>query len=461
MPSRRSLYISFSVIALIVALLMVIYSPLGLQAVVAGKIKDIVVQPSSLTLYASRARTFCYSNVIQVSNQGNAGLSYMLNFSLEGAPEYFEARAGNKSALILGKGVAVAKQLELGPGESMGLTICVLPPSPPQLVMRIWDPRYPAATEQAIKITVAETDWWDNGFPRRISLTPVTSREGVVLFEILGSGDVYANGLRVGRIPPLQDMRSDSIAVVYVKENMSFLLPFQVEAWERDSDGVVRPKGLRNETIREYDRLVFAAHVSNDSRIDIYTGGKMRESFNPGLSYSDNIFEAKGFRVQLEESGFTAPGTYVNLSGRIAYTYQQHKTYYSDPGKWRLVAVGPVRALAAFNTSGLSEYTSEAFLAFWGLGLNSVSVEVWPSVTYRGIILEWDLPLIRGNASIRFICGTTCNTLPARLEAWGVRLCENYWTPGARYGHFTLLFNWTALGEVKMFRVRISSFPGV
>ncbi|MGC9108126.1 MAG: hypothetical protein ACP5IE_08075, partial [Infirmifilum sp.] len=120
-----------------------------------------------------------------------------------------------------------------------------------------------------------------------------------------------------------------------------FLLPFQVEAWERDSDGVVRPKGLRNETIRANDRLVFAAHVSNDSRIDIYTGGKMREGFKPGLSYSDNIFEAKGFRVQLGEWGFTAPGIFVNLSGRIAYTYQQQKTYYSDPGKWRLVAVGP------------------------------------------------------------------------------------------------------------------------
>ena len=459
MLDRRRLYISFSFIALVAVLLVVLLWPLGLQAVLVGDAKDVLATPSQVSLYASRLKPFCYPGVLQIRNEGLSGLTYELNFSISGLPAYFEARAGNETVVAAGGGVSV-RSIRLGPGEAVSFTLCVMAPSPGQIDLRVWDPRYEKATEQLVRIRVVETDWWDNSFPRRISITPLVRREGVVLFEIWGSGDVYANGRFLARVPPLQGTPADSLAVAYLRGNTTYLLPFQVEAWERGTDGVVTPKGLRSGTIGGNDRLVFAAYVSNNTRIDIYTGGKPSASFKPGVNVSGGSLEAKGFKVSLDEWGFSAPGIYVNLSGRIAYTYQVSKTYYSDPGEWRVVAVGPVRAVAAFNTSGFSEYSVEAFLAVWGLGLNASSVEVWPAVWHRGIVLEWDVPLIKGNASIQFICTTTCNSLPARLAAWGVRLCENYWTPGARYGYFTLFFNWTSLGEIVGLKSRLSNFPG-
>ncbi|MEM3479622.1 MAG: uroporphyrinogen decarboxylase family protein, partial [Candidatus Bathyarchaeia archaeon] len=109
--------------------------------------------------------------------------------------------------------------------------------------------------------------------------------------------------------------------VVYVRGGASYLLPFQVEAWEPRSDGVVEPRGLREGIVRPYDRLVFAVYASNGTRVDLYVGGRLEEGFEAVGRVERRAIEVEGLRIDLDEYGFAAPGLYVNLSGKIVFPY--------------------------------------------------------------------------------------------------------------------------------------------
>ncbi|MEM4852082.1 MAG: hypothetical protein QXQ60_00780, partial [Thermofilum sp.] len=363
---RRFLYTVLTGLAVFLFLALVLLYPLGLQAVLTGGVKDVMVEPSELVLYASRGRVFCYEGVVEVKNLGSAGLPYELSASLEGSPFFFTLRHGDVALLEPGR----SNPLRLDRGSSAKLSVCLRAPSPAELVLRLIDARYREATEAVVRIRVVETDWWDNRFSRRLSLTFTAEREGLALFEVLGSGEVYVNGAYVGRVHALQGVDASMLAVVYVKGDANFLLPFQVEAWERRADGVVEPKGLRRGSVGPYDRLVFAAYVSNGTRIDVYFGGRLEEGFEAAGTVERGVIKVRGLSVELNEYGFAAPGLYVNLSGRIAFPYQVRLEYYSDWGDWRVAVVGPVRVVAVFNTTGLSGYVVEAFLMVWGLNLN-------------------------------------------------------------------------------------------
>ncbi|MEM4444198.1 MAG: hypothetical protein QXJ21_02410 [Thermofilum sp.] len=438
--------------------------PLGLQALILGGLRDLEVSPPQLTLYLSNRTVFCYEKVLEVKSLGGSGLAYELAFSLEGSPEFFSLALGDELLLTYRQGNVTQRALRLEPGSSASLTVCAKAPSPGSFKLRVFDPRFREATETLITFRAVETDWWRKEFSRRLSLLYTASEEGIALFEVTGSGEVYVNGRLAGRVHELRGVDAGRLAVVYVRGGVSYLLPFQVEAWERRGDMVVEPRGLRSGAIGPYDRLVFAAYVSNETRVDIYVGGRLEEAFPPAgqLEVERGFISVEGLLVRLDSCGFAAPGLYVNLSGRIAFPYQVRLEYYSDWGDWRPVAVGPVRAIAAFNTSGLSGYAVEAFLMVWGLKLNVTQLEVWLRTIRRGIVLDWAAPLIEAeNATVELICGTACNSLPLRLEPWGVKLCENYWQPGDhRFGYFTLLFKWSELGSVKSVRSRLSSFPG-
>jgi hypothetical protein len=180
-----------------------------------------------------------------------------------------------------------------------------------------------------------------------------------------------------------------------------------------------------------------------------------------------SLASAGALAVELDSYGFSGPGFTANLSGSIAYPYTVRREDYSDPGAWRLVVAGPVRAVLAFNTSGVSQYGVEAFLTVWGRGADSALAYVWPRVDRRGDILEWIGAIVSAtNVTFVFECGTTCNTLPVKLEQVGestvrVVLCRNYWQPGnARFGYYALLFSRPGLAELKALGAGLSSFPG-
>jgi len=461
-PSLRKWLISALATALAAFLALLLLYPLGLQALILGGLRDLEVASLQLTLYLSNRTVFCYEGALEIKNLGHSGLAYELVFSLEGSPEFFSIERGGEIFFALERGSLTQRVLRLEPGSSVSLTVCAKTPSPSSLELRVLDPRFREATETSVMVRIVETDWWRREFTRRLSILYTASREGVALFEVTGSGEVYVNGQPVGRAPALQGVDAGSLAVVYVKGGVGYLLPFQVEAWELRGDRVVEPRGLRVGAIGPYDRLVFAAYVSNETRVDIYFGGKLDEAFPPAGRLEGGLVEVKGLRVLLDSYGFAAPGLYVNLSGRIAFPYQVRLEYYSDWGDWRPVVVGPVRAIAAFNTTGLSGYVVDAFLMVWGLNLNVTQLEVWPMTIRRGIVLDWAAPLIEAeNVSMELICGTACGSLPLKLEPWGVKLCEDYWQPGDhRFGYFTLLFRWGELGSVRSVRSRLSSFPG-
>lgn len=454
----RVFYIASLAVLAFAFLVLLFFYPFGFQAILVGGLKDVEVDPSVLTLYASSGKVFCYEGVVEVKNLGRASHSYELNASLAGEPAYFALSYGD--AVLLGPGVS--NPLRLDPGSTARLSVCLRAPSPGELVLRFADAKFREATEAAVRIRVVETDWWDNRFSRRLSLSFAVGREGLVLFEVLGSGEVYANGAYVGRVHALQGVDAGLLAVVYVRGGAGYMLPFQAEAWEPRGDGLVEPRGLRSGRLGPYDRLVFAAYVSNETRIDVYAGGRLEEVFKLVGRAEPRVIEVEGLRVELDEYGFGAPGLYVNLSGRIAFPYQVRLEYHSDWGDWRIAAVGPVRAVAVFNTSGLSGYLIEAYLMVWGSNLNVTQVEYWPKTIRRGIVLDWAAPLISASGvEVELVCGTACNLLPLRLEPWGVKLCENYWQPGDhRFGYFTLLFRWSELGSVRGVRSRLSIFPG-
>ena len=462
--SRRRLAYALAAAALAAFLALLLLYPLGLQALSLGGLKDVEVSPQQLTLYLSNGSAFCYEEALTVRSLGGSGVEYELSFSLEGSPAFFSLTRGGEILFVSEGGSVTQRALRLRPGSSANLTICAKTPSPSELRLRVFDPRFRDATEASVAIRVAETDWWRKEFPRRLSLLYAVPGDGFALFEVLGSGEVYVNGRPAGRVHRLQGADAGSLAVVYVRGGAGYLLPFQVEAWERRADGVVEPRGLRSGSIGPYDRLVFAAYVSNGTRIDVYVGGRLAEAFPAAGRWvaERGLLEVGGLQLVLDGHGFAAPGLYANLSGRVAFPYRAQREYYSDGGEWRVVAVGPVRAVAAFNTSGLSGYVAEAFLMVWGLKLNATQVEYWPKTLRRGVVLEWDAPLINASGvEVELVCGTACDALPLRLEPWGVKLCENYWQPGEhRFGYFTLLFRWSELGSVSGVRGRLSSFPG-
>jgi hypothetical protein len=463
---RRRAYALLVALAVAAFLALQLY-PLGLQAVLLGRMMDVSASPAELALYASNASLFCYPGVLEVRNLGGAGLAYSLNFSLDGRAAFFEVRSGNATLLALPAGLS--GRLDLAPGSSARLALCVKGPADPSLRLVAWDPRYPEATRLAVAIRVRGTDWWNNTFPRRIELAPVVAREGLALFEVTGEGDVYVNGRYVRRIPGLAGVPAGSVAVVYRVGGADYLLPSQVEAWALRSDGVLEPRGLRGprEPIAAKDRLVFAAYLVNGSRVFVYMGGGPVGQPGPSAEVRGSLVSAGAFAVELDSYGFSGPGFSANLSGSIAYPYTVRREDYSDPGAWRLVAIGPVRAVLAFSTSGVSQYGVEAFLTVWGRGADSALAYVWPRVEYRGIILEWIGAIVSAtNITFVFECGTTCNTLPVKLEQVGestvrVVLCRNYWQPGnARFGYYVLLFSRPGLAELKALGARLSSFPG-
>jgi len=465
-PKRRRAYAVLAAIAVAAFLALQLY-PLGLQAVLLGRRVDVSVSPTELALYASNASLFCYPGVLEVRNLGEAGLSYRLNFSLEGRAALFEVRSGDATLLALPAGTS--RVLELGPGSSAKLTLCVRGPADPSLKLVARDPSYPEATRLSVTVKVASTDWWNNTFPRRLELAPVVAREGLALFEVTGEGEVYVNGRYVRRIPGLAGLPAGSVAVVYRAGGADYLLPSQVEAWVLRSDGLLEPKGLRSlgEVFASSDRLVFAAYLTNGSRIFIYAGGGPVSQPGPSVEVRGSLVSAGAFAVELDGYGFSGPGFLANLSGSIAYPYTVRREDYSDPGVWRLVAIGPVRAVLAFNTSGVSQYGVEAFLTVWSRGADSALAYVWPRVEYRGIIIEWIGSIVSApNATFTFECGTTCNVLPVKLERVGestvrIVLCRNYWQPGnARFGYYALLFSKLELAELKTLSARLSSFPG-
>ncbi|MCS7104827.1 MAG: hypothetical protein NZ954_04600 [Thermofilaceae archaeon] len=459
---RKIIFLFFLVVAVTVFLVLLFLYPVAFQAVLVGGLKDVEVDPSTLTLYVSNSSLFCYEDVFKVQNSGNAGLAYELFFNLEDSPAFFSLSWGGEPILVVSSKGLSQKKLRLEPGSSASLTACMLGPSPSRLKLVFLDERFREATENSVAINVFNTDWWNNRFSRRLSLTYVVQKEGFALFEVLGSGEVYVNSKLVGRVHELRGVDVGSLAVVYVKDGANYLLHFQVEAWEARVDGQVEPKGLRSGPVGQHDRVVFAAYVTNSSRIDVYVGGRLEEEFKPAGHARGNVIDVEGLRVELDEYGFSAPSLYVNLSGRILFPYLQAPVYYSDWGSWRSVVVGPVRIVAVFNTSGLSGYSVESYLMVWGFNLKTLQATVWPKSIRRGIILDWATPLVAAEGvSVSLVCGTACDELPLSLERWGVKLCENYWQPGDhRFGYFTLLFTWSELGSVSHVRGRVSSFPG-
>jgi len=454
------------VLALLLFLAFLLLHPLGLQAVLAGREKDVQVTPSELTVFVSNASVFCYSDTLELKNLGVAGLTYALNFSLEGSAAVFELRSRSLT-IPLAPAVAV-KQLRLEPGASAKLGVCVKGPASAPLKLHVWDPRYPEATEQVVSVKVVYTDWWNNTFSRRVELEPVVSKDGLALFEVTGAGEVYVNGRYVRRVRSLAGLPAGSVAVVYRVGGADYLLPSQVEAWFKHRDGFLEPRGLKapGEAIGADDRLVFAAYLTNGSGIHLYLGGGPLSQPEPKVEVLGSRVVVDGFSVDLNDFGFSSSGFSANLSGSIAYPFWRRREDYSDPGRWRLVLSGPVRTIFAFNTSGIWQYRVEAFLTVWGRGANSTLAYVWPSVEYRGIILEWLGPLVSyANATFMFECGTTCEVLPVKLEpmnetATRIVLCRDYWQPGARYGYYVLLFSKLELAELKSLGVKLSSFPG-
>jgi hypothetical protein len=462
---RRGVYAALGAVCLVAFFLLLLY-PLGLQAVLVGGVRDVDVSPAELKLYASNVSVFCYRDVLELKNLGSAGLAYSLDFSLEGRAEFFEVRSSNDT--LFAAPVRAAKRLVLEPGAAVKLSVCLKGPSDSLLRLRFWDSRFREATESVVTVSVSFTDWWNNTFSRRIELTPVVSREGVALFEVTGEGEVYVNGKYVRRIWSLAGVPAGSVAVVYRVGGADYLVPSQVEAWVERNDGVLEPRGVRapNEVVGRNDRLVFTVYLANESRIFLYFGGGPLGQFKPAIEVSGNRAAAGSFYIELNDYGFSGPGFSANLSGSIVYPYTARRETYSDPGEWKLVLSGPVRALFAFVTNGLSRYRVESFLAVWGRGAEAALVYVWPSVERRGTILEWIGAVVSSpNATFQFLCGTTCDALPVKLEQTDEEaklvLCRDYWQPGnARFGYYALLFSKLELAELKTLSARLSSFPG-
>jgi len=450
--------------------------PLGIQAVVLGGLRDIEVYTGgkllsgAVQVYASNETVYCYPGLLELRNSGVAGLPYTLGASLRlGAGlEFLEVKANGSMVLGFGSGLNYSGSLRLDPGSSVRLDVCLRAGKPGSFTLTFADPRYESATRSLVTVSYVLVDWWNNSFPRRITLAPIVSREGVALFEITADGTVYVNGKPVRKVSSLEGVEAGGLAVVLKSGGARYLLPFQVESWAKRLDGVLYPTGVKSgrEQMWGYDRLVFSAYLMNGSRIEIYLGGRLGVNFTGDVKVQDGKVVFGSEHALLNEWGFFGEGWGVNLSGYIVYPYQVRRIEYSDAGTWRQLVSGPARTVFWFNTSGFSDYRIESAVAFWGRGVNATQMYVWPQVEFRGIILEWVSPIISLGKGWRlsFDCGTTCSSLPVKVlpgNETRVQLCRDFFTPGgARYGYFHIALVKAPLAEIKSLVASLSSFPG-
>ncbi|ABL78921.1 hypothetical protein Tpen_1525 [Thermofilum pendens Hrk 5] len=462
---KRDVYLYLASLLVAAFATLVLLYPLGVQAVVVGGARDVEAKPAELDVYASNTTVYCYGGALELKNLGAAGQAYRLRISASPPRglSLLELRLNGSAVFALGA-VNASREVVLPAGSSARLDLCVKASSPGSVELVFVDPAYARATESRVRVSYRLTDWWNNTFPRRVELVPVVSKPGVALFEVTGSGEVYVNGRLVRRISGIAGLGSDAFAVVLRRSGADYLLPYQVEAWTVRGDGVAEPSGVRRpgEAVWGDDRLVFAAYLENGSRIYIYMGGRYPWGEAGDVQVLEGAALLGGERLNLSRWGVEARGFSLNLSGYVVFPYQSVKEELSDPGSWRNAASGPVRTVLWFSTTGFSNYRVEAAVTLWGRGVNAALVYVWPSLSYRGIVLEWVSPRIalRGNTSLAFNPGTTGNYLPLRLEKYGVALCRDFFLSGGTYGYFSLALGPAPFAELKRLDAAYSSFPG-
>jgi len=468
-------------VALVVFLVLLFRYPMGLQALLTGGVRDVEVlwygRPvqDAVVLATGNYTAFCYPDALTVRNLGNAGLAYRLVFGLSGFDGYLEVRGPDGAVLLVDGNRTLARGFTLEPGSSATFTVCVKATRAQVARLEVVDrssPEVERATRSELPFSVKPTDWYDNSYPRRLELGFAVEREGYAVFEITGGGEVYVNSQPLGFIPPLAGARVSGILVVGRFGGLDSPLAFQAESWlVEEATGIPRPARLLglNETLGVGDRLVFAAYVSNGTQIHIYTGGSRPLNFTGSIHEADGAVDTGALRVWLEWWGFSGRGLAVNLTGSIAWPYEYVKVYYSDPGLWSSVLLGPVRGVWEYTTLGASGYVSRAFLTAYS-GSNVTLTHLWPGTIRGGIVLEWYLPswVSNGTYAVNFTCATLCGRLPVKLLGNGTRavveLCRDYYLPGgtpatpAYYGYATIITAGSPTAQVKGIRVTVRSF---
>jgi len=466
-------------VALAVFLVLIFMYPLGLQALMAGGVRDVEMlwqgsPASAVTLASGNYTAFCYPNALTVRNLGRAGVTYTLAFELAGFDGYLEVRGVNETVLLVSGNRTALRGFALAPGSSASFTVCLKAARPQTARLVVADrssPEVERATRSELLLSVRLTDWYDNSYPRRLELSLAVQREGYAVFEVAGSGEVYVNGQQVGLILPLYGTGVSSLLVVERIGGLDYPLAFQAESWRvEEATGVLKPVRLLGpgELLGAGDRLVFVAYVSNSTRIHIYVGGRGRLNFTGAVRESGSYVDTGALRLSLEQWGFRGSGLEVNLSGSIAWPYQYAKTYYSDPGSWSTVLVGPLRGVWEYRTSGASGYVSRAFLTAYTAS-NITLTYLWAGTVRGGIALEWYLPSWSSNGTytVSLTCATLCRRLPVRLLGNAthavVELCRNYYLPGgtpatpAYYGYLVLTTG-SPLAQVKGVSLTVRSF---
>ncbi|QOJ78613.1 hypothetical protein IG193_07600 [Infirmifilum lucidum] len=467
-------------VALAVFLVLLSQYPLGLQALLTGGVHDVELlwqgkQLRAVTLAVGNYTAFCYPQALTVRNLGGAGLTYTLAFELRGFEGYFELRGLNETLLLVSGNKTVARALALAPGSSASLTVCVKAGKAQVARLVVADkssPEKEKATRSEVLLDIRLTDWYDNTYPLRIELSPTVAREGYAIFEVTGGGEVYVNGKLAGRIPPIAGASASSILVVERVKGVDYPLVFQVEAWRvEEATGVLKPVRLLepSEAMGANDRLVFVAYISNTTLIHVYTGGTRRLNFTGLVSESNSIIDTGAVKIELARWGFSSKSLTVNLTGSIAWPYQAEKEYYSDPGAWSRVLLGPVRGIWEYRTSGVSGYVSRAFMTAYS-GSNITLTYLWPGSIRAGIALEWYLLswASNGTYTVEFTCATLCQRLPVKLLGDAGRatvlLCNNYYLSGgtaatpAYYGSAVLTTTGSPLAQVKSLKVAVRNF---
>jgi len=449
--------------------------PLGLQAVILGGVKDVVLLSNGkpvngeVQVYASNETVYCYPDLFELRNEGVAGLSYSLKPMLVSSSgvDFLELRANKSLVIGIGGGLNHSRVVILAPGSSVSLDLCIKAKAAGSFRLVFLDSSHAKATKVEAAVSFKLVDWWNNSFSKRVTLTPIIAREGIGLFEITGGGEVYVNGRLVRRISSLVGTPTDSIVVVLKSGGSRYILPFQVEAWGKTIYNVIIPLRLKvvGEQLQGQDRIVFPVYLTNGTRIEIYFGGSFLGNFTTDIRASDNTVIFGSESVRLDEWGLSGKDISINLSGYIVYPLSAKREELSDEGSWRLTVLGPVRAVYVFNTTGISNYRIEAIASFWGRGVEATQITVWPRIMSTGMVIEWVSTKIYAGKDWEssFDCGTTCLSLPVRLVPGNltkVLLCDHYYTPPAQYGYYLLLFSRASLAEIKSMAASFSSFPG-
>jgi hypothetical protein len=250
--SRVIAIIAVIILASFLALLAVY--PLGIQAVMLGGTKDVWVYSGgkqvsgAVQVYASNETVYCFPGIIELRNSGIAGLPYTLGVSLRPSSglEFLEVRANGSMVLGFGPGLNYSGSMRLDPGSSVKLDLCLRAGRPGSFMLTFVDPRYERATMSVVTFSYVLVDWWNNSFTRRITLTPIVSREGLALFEIAADGTVYVNGKPVRKVSSLEGVEASGLAVVLKSGGARYLLPFQVESWAKRPDGVLYPASIKS-----------------------------------------------------------------------------------------------------------------------------------------------------------------------------------------------------------------------